>query len=112
MLDEVQQRPEPEIAPQPTPEDPFDAVRLASLRADLGYRRTFAQQFRIGMFIQLAIADLVFFIYAWVGEDWKVPTAAINVWLSATVVQVIGIVLVITQNLFPRRDSGPSQPHP
>lgn len=32
---------------------------------------------------------------------WQVPTAAIQAWLAATVVQVIGIVLVITRSLFP-----------
>lgn len=51
---------------------------------------------------ELIVANTVFVVYAGVGEHWKLPTAAINVWLGATVVQVIGILYVIAHYLFPR----------
>jgi hypothetical protein len=54
---------------------------------------------------QLAVADIVFVVYAWVGRRWKLEPIVIDIWLGATVVQVVGIVLVVTRHLFPQRDS-------
>lgn len=50
---------------------------------------------------QILCADLVFIAYAWWGRHWDLPVAAIQAWLAATVIQVIGIVQVITRSLFP-----------
>jgi hypothetical protein len=50
----------------------------------------------------------VFVAFAWAGQDWHLSTAVIDVWLAATVVQVVGIVLVVTRNLFPDRDAKPA----
>jgi hypothetical protein len=69
---------------------------------------------RIGWFAllltggQVFCADVVFILYAWLGMHWVVPTAAIQAWLAATVVQVIGIVLVITRSLFPHMTERPA----
>lgn len=52
------------------------------------------------MFGQVLIADAAFYIYGF-ANGWEIPTAAITTWLGATVVQVIGVVLVIVKNLFP-----------
>lgn len=52
------------------------------------------------MFGQVFIADAAFYIYGFANQ-WEIPTAAITTWLAATVVQVIGVVLVIVRNLFP-----------
>lgn len=56
---------------------------------------------------QLALADAVFVVYAWAGERWALQPEVINVWLGATVVQLVGVVLVVTRYLFPRRDGKP-----
>ncbi len=56
------------------------------------------------MFLGILIADYVFYRYGQehvVGNhDWQIPVGAIQVWLGATVVQVIGVVLVIARALF------------
>jgi hypothetical protein len=52
------------------------------------------------MVIQLFIADAAFYIYGFTNH-WHIPTAAITTWLGATVVQIVGVVLVIAKNLFP-----------
>ncbi|MDQ3090278.1 MAG: hypothetical protein M3R46_01180 [Actinomycetota bacterium] len=54
-----------------------------------------------GAAIQIAAADYIFYLYgsAW---EWRIPTAAINGWLTATVVQVVSVVLVTTRYLFPK----------
>ena len=52
---------------------------------------------------QLIVTDLVFLAFAWVGKDWDLSAGVIEVWLAATVVQIVGIVLVVTRHLFPDR---------
>jgi len=68
-------------------------------------KRTYARTLLRLMFGQLIVANGVFIAYAWVGKDWDLETPVINVWLAATVVQVVGVVLVVTRSLFPRRDA-------
>jgi hypothetical protein len=53
---------------------------------------------------QLVVAYAVFVAYAWAGEEWHLDPAVIQVWLVATLVELIGVALVITRYLFPRRD--------
>ncbi len=53
---------------------------------------------------QLALADIVFLMYAWKGVMWDIPPAAISAWLAATVAQVIAVLLVLANNLFPKRE--------
>jgi hypothetical protein len=56
--------------------------------------------------VQLLVADLVFVVFAWVGRDWDLTSGVIEIWLAATVVQVIAIVAIVTRHLFPNRDQG------
>ncbi len=58
--------------------------------------------------LEILIANAVFIVFAWAGENWNLETAVIDVWLGATVVQVVGIVLVVTRHLFPDRDGNTS----
>ena len=53
---------------------------------------------------QLLIADAVFVVFAWAGRGWELPPGVIEVWLAATVVQVVGVVAIVTRHLFPNRD--------
>lgn len=62
--------------------------------------------------VEIVVANAVFIVFAWVGEKWKLETAVIDVWLGATVVQVVGIVLVVTRHLFPDRDGKPELTSP
>jgi hypothetical protein len=71
-------------------------------------RRTYARRILLLLVAQFLIADGVFIAFAWVGEHWDLSTAVIDVWLAATVVQVVGIVLVVTRHLFPDRDGKPA----
>jgi hypothetical protein len=56
---------------------------------------------------QLLIADVVFLVFAWAGRGWDLSPGVVEVWLAATVVQVVGIVLIVTRHLFPSRDERP-----
>lgn len=71
-------------------------------------RRTYARRILLLLFAQFLLADAVFVAFAWAGESWDLSTAVVDVWLAATAVQVVGIVLVVTRNLFPDRTSKPA----
>lgn len=53
---------------------------------------------------QLLVADVVFIVFAWVGKGWDLPPGVIEIWLASTVVQVVGVVAIVTRHLFPNRD--------
>lgn len=84
--------------------DPFDIQRLRRQQQDLTLRRQYAIWILIGLGVQLGVADVVFVLYAWLGEHWEIPAVAISAWTGALVVQVIGVVLAITNGLFPKGD--------
>jgi hypothetical protein len=52
---------------------------------------------------QFVVADAVFVALAWAGWSWALPAGVIEVWLAATVVQVVGVVAIVTRHLFPGR---------
>jgi hypothetical protein len=64
-------------------------------------REKYANGALIAVAVQIGIADTVFVVYGF-ANGWNVPAQAMEVWLAATVVQVIGVVLVITRSLFPK----------
>jgi hypothetical protein len=72
-------------------------------------RRMYARGILWLLGAEMLIANVVFVVFAWAGEEWKLETAVIDVWLGATVVQVVGIVLVVTRHLFPDRDDKPAK---
>jgi hypothetical protein len=55
------------------------------------------------MTLQLVVVNAGFLIYSWKGYDWKPPEGVVQVWLSATFVQIVSVVVVITKSLFPGR---------
>jgi hypothetical protein len=67
---------------------------------EIGFRKMYANGALVAMGIQVLIADAAFYIYGY-ANGWHIPSSAIEVWLAAVVVQVIGVVLVITRSLFP-----------
>ena len=54
---------------------------------------------------QIIAADVIFVLYVDWGRHWNVPSTTLNVWLGATVVQVLGVVVIVVHYLFPNRDS-------
>jgi hypothetical protein len=53
------------------------------------------------MVVQIVAADAIF---VWYGDTkgWQIEAAAISAWLAATVVQIVAVVLVIMNYLFPK----------
>jgi hypothetical protein len=86
------------------PLDKFDDVRLIDMTQDIKLKKRYANGALIIMGIQILVADAVF---AWYGDanEWDIPVAAISLWLTAAVVEVIGVALVVARYLFPRREN-------
>jgi hypothetical protein len=82
-------------SPPPAPASP------GSSRTDLNLKRIVGYGALAMMAAQLVVADAVFIFYC-VGKGWgKLPEGSMQAWLAATVVQVIGVVLVIARSVFP-----------
>lgn len=86
--------------------DRAQAIELKRKSAELehGLKKTYAMWILVLLGFQLLLSNATFIAFAWAGEGWDVSTSVIQVWLAATVVQVVGVVLVVTRHLFPNRD--------
>jgi hypothetical protein len=102
--DEIKERARRREGAEGLSELPPEALPARDRALDIELKRTYAYALLIGLGIQLAIADAVFVLYAWKGAEWAVSASVMDVWLGATVVEVVGIVYVVTRYLFPRRD--------
>jgi hypothetical protein len=69
-----------------------------------GLRQKYADWILWLLGAQFVVADAVFVAFAWAGRGWDLAPGVIEVWLAATVVQVVGVVAVVTRHLFPNRD--------
>ena len=80
------------------------SLRQLFAEQEHGLRQMYADWILWLLGAQFVIADAVFVTFAWVGKGWDLPPGVIEVWLAATVVQVVGVVAIVTRHLFPGRD--------
>jgi hypothetical protein len=78
-------------------------LRLEERRSLLKMKERYAKALLWGLAFQIIIVDAFFFNYAQWGVHWRVSASVMDVWLGATVVEVISILLVIANHLFPTR---------
>jgi hypothetical protein len=98
----------PELAELPPSRE---ALAARDYEQDIGLKKVYGWVLLGLMGVQLAIADVVFVLYAKNGVAWKIPPQVIDIWLGATFVEVVGVVYVVTRYLFPPRDEfGRPQP--
>ncbi len=86
--------------------DPHDHKALVGIDRwqDIQLKKAYAKWLLILVAAQMIVADAVFIAYAWAGNGWHIEASVIQIWLGATLVELIGVTLVITRYLFPRRD--------
>lgn len=89
--------------------DPHDheALRGIDHWQDIHLKKSYATNLLRLVALQLLIADAVFIAYAWAGMHWRLDSEVIQIWLGATLIELIAVALVVTQYLFPRRDRTP-----
>lgn len=73
-------------------------------KQEIELKETYAKGLLKILRVELVVSNAVFIVFAWAGKDWNLSTAVIDTWLAATVIQVIGVVTVVTRHLFPIRD--------
>jgi glutathione S-transferase len=82
------------------------SLRQLFAEQEHGLRQMYAEWIIWLLGAQFVIADAVFVTFAWVGKSWDLSPGVVEVWLAATVVQVVGVVAIVTRHLFPNRDRG------
>lgn len=80
------------------------SLRRLFAEQEHGLRQMYANWILWLLGAQFVIADAVFVTFAWIGKGWDLPPGVVEVWLAATVVQVVGVVAIVTRHLFPGRD--------
>lgn len=82
------------------------AHRELFARQEHGLRQSYADWILRILGAQLVVADAVFVAIAWVGRGWDLTPGMTEAWLLAAVVQVVGVVAIVTRHLFPHRGGG------
>ncbi|MFD2839364.1 hypothetical protein ACFSYH_02100 [Populibacterium corticicola] len=81
----------------------LEQLRLAKRSQILQLRRTVAKWAIFFVVLQLACSNYFFWRYL-DGRDFSIHPEVMIAWLSACVIEVIGILVVITRSLFPQKD--------
>jgi hypothetical protein len=85
---------------------PEEEAKTKDLTALTELKQRYGKWILILMGLQLAVVNLVFLLYAWLGFDFKPPEKIVQIWLVATFVQIVSVVVVITRSLFPNEKHG------
>jgi hypothetical protein len=88
---------------RPVDDLPYYEQEKREREQDITLKRWYAVSLLVGLGVQILIVDVVLTLYAWKGVHWHIEPLISDVWLGATVVEVIAVVLVVTQHLFPSR---------
>jgi len=93
-----------------TPVEKLPPSRKEKLEGDdleqlIELKRFYGRWILIMMAAQLIVVNAGFMIYSWKGFDWAPPDGVVQVWLTATFVQIVSVVVVITKSLFPGGNS-------
>lgn len=64
-------------------------------------KRFYGRWILVMMGAQLVVVNAGFLLYGWLGYAWAPPDGVVQVWLTATFVQIVSVVVVITKSLFP-----------
>lgn len=90
----------------PTPIDDADLRTKGAAAADaeqnVALKKTFAWALLVLLALQLAATNVAFYIFG-ASAGWVISDSVMLGWMAATVVEIIGIVLVVVRNLFPTK---------
>ncbi|WP_223587342.1 hypothetical protein [Microbacterium sp. OVT16B] len=96
-------KPRASVILQPAEREAREAtLKLRAREQDVGLKRLLAWVAIAAVILQLAVAD-AFLAYYMLWADEPPSDTVLIAWLSASVVEVIGIVAIVARNLFPNR---------
>jgi|GEM_PF-5807632 len=90
-------------APSDDPDHRRRSAAAADAEQNVLLKNAFARWILSILAGQLLLTNLAFFLFG-VFSGWQVSDAVMLGWMGGTVVEVIGIVLVVVKNLFPSQD--------
>jgi hypothetical protein len=101
--DSTDLRPGPSRRPQQprSPEERLTELTVQDRRQRVQLKRHLAYGAFAAVGLQLLVANAAFYVYGF-ANAWEIEPEVMVAWLSATVVETIGIVLIIARNLFPQ----------
>lgn len=85
------------------------AAELKSTLDDIDLRKRYAKWLLITMGLELAAVNGIFIWYG-SAKNWDIPPRVIDLFLGATILQVFGVIAVITRYLFPLRERRGNRP--
>lgn len=77
------------------------AIKLRDMTQTSQLRKRLAVFAIVAVSAQLLVANVFFGFYLWQTKDDGFEPSVMIAWLSATVVEVVGIVVIVARNLFP-----------
>ena len=86
------------------PVDGLDALSKRDKEQDLRLKGIYGIWVLVIVSVQVLVVNVLMFLYAGLGRHWDVTGTVLQVWLSATVVELIGVLAIVARYLFPRRD--------
>ncbi len=94
-----------------TPVNELPPERMERLEGDnleqlIKLKRFYGISILIMMAVQLVVVNVGFGLYTAIGYDWAPPDRVVQIWLTATFVQIVSVVVVITKSLFPPEKHG------
>jgi hypothetical protein len=104
-LREIARRLQATEEPEDSLEPEVRQLEAADRRQDIELKKDYASWLKWLLTGQMIVANVVVVAYAHFGVDWQIPAPVISSWLAATVIEVLGVVYVVTRYLFPNRDS-------
>jgi hypothetical protein len=81
------------------------AIKLRDMTQTSKLRKQLARFAIMAVSAQLLVANVFFGFYLWETRDLGFEPSVMIAWLSATVVEVVGIVVIVARNLFPSSGS-------
>src|SRR4051794_34016633 len=95
----------------PTPVKTLPPSRKERLEGDdleqsIKLKRFYGLGILLLMGLQLIVVNAVFVFYSDYGYHWHPPEGVVQIWLTATFVQIVSVVVVITRSLFPGEKPG------
>lgn len=92
------------------PATTLDAIKLRrqetyleNQRQNLSLRKSIARASGVAVGLQMLVTNATFIVYMYVLQGKPEPTVMIA-WMSSTVVQIVGIALVVAKGIFPQRN--------
>jgi hypothetical protein len=79
----------------------IEEIERSDRETDVALKRQYALSLLRLLRWQFVTTNGVFVVYANWGVHWRIPDAVILGWIGSTVVELVGVIAIVTRYLFP-----------